>query len=157
MVRVICISPPKRFTSSNGSLKTTLTRMLSLIAAIKNTHPLPIFMICSILELLRLIKAWVTLPLTHIFHKIENNLAILRGIFLILSRNVYHYHLFRTELWQRNMILSTAKNRQTAKVLLCSNLHASQWDQQSSPLLVLQSSIYSSTLSITYLPHFPVF
>ena len=84
--------------------------MLSLIAAIKNTHFLPIYMICSILELLRLIKAWVTLPLTHIFHKIENNLAILRGIFLILSRNVYHYHLSRTELWQRNMILSTAKN-----------------------------------------------
>ena len=61
-------------------------------------------------DALRLIKAWVTLPLTHIFHKIENNLAILRGIFLILGRNVYHYHLSRTELWQRNMILSTAKN-----------------------------------------------
>ena len=62
------------------------------------------------MRVLRLIKAWVTLPLTHIFHKIENNLAILRGIFLILGRNVYHYHLSRTELWQRNMILSTAKN-----------------------------------------------
>ena len=59
---------------------------------------------------LRFIKAWVTLPLTHIFHKIENNLAILRGIFLILGRNVYHYHLSQTKLWQRNLILSTAKN-----------------------------------------------
>ena len=37
------------------------------------------------------------------------------------------------------------------EVLLCSNLHARQRDQQSSPLLVLQSSIYLSTLSITYL------
>lgn len=61
-------------------------------------------------ELLRLMKAWVTLPLTHIFHKIENNLAIFQGIFLKLGRNVHHYHLSRTELWQRNMILSKAKN-----------------------------------------------
>ena len=64
----------------------------------------------SPMNILRLIKARVTLPLTHIFHKIENNLAILQGVFLILGRNVYHYHLSRTELWQRNMILSTAKN-----------------------------------------------
>ena len=55
-------------------------------------------------EKLRLIKAWVTLPLTHTFHKIENNLAILRGIFLILGRNVYHYHLSRTTLWQLRQI-----------------------------------------------------
>ena len=38
-------SPLKQFTSSNGSLKTTLTRMLPLIAAIKKTHPLPNFLL----------------------------------------------------------------------------------------------------------------
>ena len=81
----------------------------------------------SPMNILRLIKVRVTLPLTHIFHKIENNLAILQGIFLILGRNVYHYHLSRTEVWQRNMILSTVKNssfgRQIRRLLSWANSH----------------------------------
>ena len=87
----------------NGSLLTVVLEKFYTISVVSGVNG-------SIWLPLRLIKAWVTLPLTHIFLKIENNLAILRGIFLILGRNVYHYHLSRTELWQRNMILSTAKN-----------------------------------------------
>ena len=87
----------------NGSLLTVVLEKFYTISVVSGVNG-------SIWLPLRLIKAWVTLPLTHIFLKIENNLAILRGIFLILGRNVYHYHLPRTKLWQRNMILSTAKN-----------------------------------------------
>ena len=52
MGRVICISPLKQFTLSNGSLETNSNRMLPLIAAIKKTQPPPIYTICPILELL---------------------------------------------------------------------------------------------------------